>query len=166
MASLGGLVGAACLVAVTFVSCASPPPGSRGGDGSSPAPRFSASGPDADEYGKAYGYPIGDRSTYFQLPFLVGSHSHLDQIFEGRLVRRAPTPSPLPRAASEPAIRLNVQGQTLTLDDYLARHPTTGLLIARGDTILLERYQYGRNDRHRFTSWSMARQDLVPSVED
>lgn len=29
--------------------------------------------------------------------------------------------------------------------------------IARGDTILVERYQYGRTDRHRFTSWSMAK---------
>jgi ABC-type uncharacterized transport system substrate-binding protein len=33
----------------------------------------------------------------------------------------------------------------------------TGLLIARGDTILVERYQYARNDRHRFTSQSMAK---------
>ena len=33
----------------------------------------------------------------------------------------------------------------------------TGLLIARGDAILVERYQYGRTDRHRFTSWSMAK---------
>jgi len=45
----------------------------------------------------------------------------------------------------------------LTLDDYLARSPATGLLIARGNTILVERYQYGRTDRHRFTSWSMAK---------
>jgi CubicO group peptidase (beta-lactamase class C family) len=72
-------------------------------------------------------------------------------------VRRAATPSPLGRAAAEPVIRYEHDGQTLTLDDYLARHPTTGLLIARGDTILLERYQYARNDRHRFTSWSMAK---------
>jgi CubicO group peptidase (beta-lactamase class C family) len=49
------------------------------------------------------------------------------------------------------------QGQTFTLDDYLARNPATGLLIARGDTILIERYQYARHDRHRFTSWSMAK---------
>jgi hypothetical protein len=40
-----------------------------------------------------------------------------------------------------------------TLDDSLAHNPTTGLLIARGDTMLAERYQYGRTDRHRFTSW-------------
>ncbi len=30
-------------------------------------------------------------------------------------------------------------------------------MIARGDTILVERYQYGRTDRDRFTSWSMAK---------
>jgi CubicO group peptidase (beta-lactamase class C family) len=122
-----------------------------------PAPRSAAGGPDAQEYGASDGYPVGDRSTYFRVPFLVGSHSHLDQVFEGRLVRRAPTPSPLARAAGEPPISYEYLGQTLTIDDYLARNPATGLLIARDDTILVERYQYGRNDRHRFTSWSMAK---------
>ena len=72
-------------------------------------------------------------------------------------MRRATTPSPLARAASEPAVRYEYQGQTFTLDDYLARNPATGLLVARGDTILIERYQYARHDRHRFTSWSMAK---------
>jgi CubicO group peptidase (beta-lactamase class C family) len=33
----------------------------------------------------------------------------------------------------------------------------TGLLVARGDTILVERYQYARTDRQRLTSWSMAK---------
>ena len=89
--------------------------------------------------------------------FLVGSYSHLDQVFEGRLVRRATTPSPLARVASEPAVRYEYQGHTFTLDDYLTRHPATGLLVARGDTILIERYQYARHDRHRFASWSMAK---------
>ena len=72
-------------------------------------------------------------------------------------MRRATTPSPLARAALEPAIRYEYQGQTFPVDDYLARNPTTGLLIARGDTILIERYQYARHDRNRFTSWSMAK---------
>jgi hypothetical protein len=48
-------------------------------------------------------------------------------------------------------------GADVALDDYLARNPTTGLLIARGDTMFFERYQYGRTDRHRFTSFSMAK---------
>ena len=121
------------------------------------APRFAPSGPDAEAYGASDGYPIGDRSTYFRTPFLVGSYSHLDQVFEGRLVRRATTPSPLARVASEPAVRYEYQGHTFTLDDYLTRHPATGLLVARGNTILIERYQYARHDRHRFASWSMAK---------
>src|SRR5258706_13734437 len=72
----------------------------------------------------------------------------MDEIFPSRLVHKAPEPSRLGRVA-EPRIPV--------LDDYLAESLTTGLLIARGDTILVERYQYDRTDRQRFTSWSMAK---------
>ena len=122
-----------------------------------PAPRFSLDGPEAEEYGAAAGFPIGDRRTFFTIPFLVGPHSNLDQVFEARLIPRADTPSRLVRAASEPVIQYYYQGAAADLDLYLLRNPTTGLLIARDDTILVERYQYGRNDRHRFTLWSMAK---------
>ena len=33
----------------------------------------------------------------------------------------------------------------------------TGFLIAKGDSILVERYQYARTDKHRLTSFSMAK---------
>jgi hypothetical protein len=56
----------------------------------------------------------------------------------GRLIQKAPTPSRLVRV-DEPRITWTFQGVELTLDDYLARNPTTGLLVARGDTILVER---------------------------
>jgi CubicO group peptidase (beta-lactamase class C family) len=149
------------LLAVVVGGCAAP--GSREGviaESASlmaPAPRFAPDGPDAEEYGASDGFPTGDRTTFFRIPFLVGSHSQLDQVFESRLVRRADTPSRLARVASEPVIEYYYQGVAASLDQYLARNPTTGLLVARGDTILIERYQYGRNDRHRFTSWSMAK---------
>ena len=158
---------AACVLAAVLAGCGSPAATDRRdaiSSGLSPAkpslaasPRFVQTGPDAEDYGASQGYPIGDRSTYSRIPFLVGSYSQLDQIFEGRLIRRATMPSPLPRAASEPVVRYEYQGQTFTLDDYLTRNPATGLLVARGDTILVERYQYARHDRHRFTSWSMAK---------
>lgn len=119
--------------------------------------RVSPTGPDAEEYGAANGYPIGDRSTYSRVPFLVGSLSHLDEIFEARLTRRAEAPSRLGRSAAEPPVRYDYRGEHLELDQYLARNPTTGLLIARDETILVERYQYARHDRHRFTSFSMAK---------
>src|SRR3979411_430376 len=54
-----------------------------------PAPRFAPDGPDAEEDGASDGFPTGDRTTFFRIPFLVGSHSQLDQVFERRLVRRA-----------------------------------------------------------------------------
>jgi len=121
-----------------------------------PLPRFAAGGPDAEEFGAGLGYPPGDRTTFFRVGWLVGSHSHLDEIFPSRLAHKAPAPSRLVRVA-EPPITWQYQARELTLDDYLARTPTTGLLIARGDTILVERYQYGRTDRDCFTSWSMAK---------
>lgn len=136
-------------------------PDSAGVSGSSPAassapsgPRFAADGPNAEEYGAREGYPI---RAIFRARFFVGLFSHYDQIFESRLIGRAATPSRLTRASAAPALRYKYRGETLTLDDYLARNPATGLLIARGDTILVERYQYARNDRHRFASFSMAK---------
>ena len=113
-----------------------------------PGPRFAAGGPDADELGAPEGYPKGSPATFYSVGNAVGSHSHMDELFPSRLVHKAPEPSRLERVA-EPRIP--------ALDGYLARSLTTGLLIARGDTILVERYQYGRTDRQRFTSWSMAK---------
>ena len=153
-----GVLGLATIL--TLAGCASPAARDVVAGGASPgpaAPRFTARGFDAEAYGAADGYPLGNRSTFFRVPYLVGSHSHLDEIFEGRVVRRAAKASTLARAATPAAVEYTFQSTTHTLDDYLARHPTTGLLIARDDTILVERYQYGRNDRQRLTSWSMAK---------
>jgi CubicO group peptidase (beta-lactamase class C family) len=150
----------AWMLAAVCAGCAAPDPREGVGGGAAAvaaSPRFSPSGADADDYGAAQAFPTGDRTTFFSLPFLVGSHSHLDQLFESRPVRRAETPSRLGRAASEPAIQYYYQGAAADLDRYLLRNPATGLLVARGETILIERYQYGRNDRQRFTSWSMAK---------
>jgi CubicO group peptidase (beta-lactamase class C family) len=132
-------------------------------------------GPNAQEYGSNEGYPV---RAINRLRFFVGSFSHYDQLVEGRTIRRATSPSRLLRAPTEPALRYEYQGETRSLDDYLARNPATGLLIARGDTILVERYQYARTDRHRFASFSMAKtvtamliglaiaENLIRSVDD
>jgi len=148
---------AAAALSIVFFACATPssaPPPPRSAD---LGPRFNLSGPDADEQGARDGYPLGNRMTFFRVPYLVGSQSHQDEIFPAHVVRRATNPSPLARAASEPALNYEYQGQTFGLDDYLARNPATGLLVARDETIFVERYQYARTDRDRFTSWSMAK---------
>lgn len=143
------------IVLIALVSCASPTrPNPEVEASASSAPRFAPDGPNAEEYGATEGYPI---KVIFRARFFVGMFSHYDQFFDRRTVPRATTPSRLTRAPAQPAVGYEYQAETRTIDDYLARNPTTGLLIARGDTILVERYQYGRNDRHRFTSFSMAK---------
>jgi CubicO group peptidase (beta-lactamase class C family) len=143
---------------VCVVGCASPAtktsdtPIARG----EPPPRFATGGPDAEALGASMAYPKGTPATFWRAPWQVGSFSHFDEIFRGQLIHKASTPSRLVRV-SEPRITWTSAGADLSLDDYLSRNPTTGLLIARGDTIFVERYQYGRTDRHRFTSFSMAK---------
>ena len=144
---------------VCVVACASPATTARDTPiaGDEPPPRFATGGPDAEAFGASMGYPKGTPATYWRTRWRVGSNSHLDEIFRGRLIHKAPTPSRLVRVAEPRITFLTFRGPDLTLDDYLSRYPTTGLLIARGETIFVERYQYGRTDRHRFTSWSMAK---------
>jgi CubicO group peptidase (beta-lactamase class C family) len=151
---------ATSMLGIALASCVAP--AGRSGRVEAPTaaglgPRFEASGPDAHEYGESQGFPIGNRTNFFEVPFLVGSYSHLDQLFPGRVIARADAPSRLARAASEPAIQYDYQGAPADLDRYLARNPTTGLIVVRDETILVERYQYGRDDHHRFYSASMAK---------
>jgi CubicO group peptidase (beta-lactamase class C family) len=121
-------------------------------------PVFSDTGPDASAYGAALGYPTMRGST-IAMPqiYLVANFSHYDALYPSHRVEKPSLPSPLSRAASEVTLTYRYQAGSYTLDDYLRRNPTTGLLIARGDTVLFEHYQYGRTDRDRLTSWSMAK---------
>ena len=123
-----------------------------------PGPVFSDTGPEAAIYGAAQGYRVGIRETALagHEVYLVGTYSHFDELFPSRRVPRAAVPWLFKRAA-EPTISYPHVSETLSIDTYLSRIPTTGLLIARDDTILYEHYQYARTDRDRFLSQSMAK---------
>ena len=150
-------------------------PGSGGV--AAPGPVFSDTGPDAALYGAAAGFPLGTPATASQLGHLVGTYSHFDELFSSRSVRRATTPWLFKRAV-EPAIFYSFRSERFSIEDYLGRNPTTGLLIAKDDTILYERYQYARTDRDRFLSQSMAKtitamligiavsEDKIKSIDD
>lgn len=123
---------------------------------------FNATGPEASRYGaRGSSFATATRATWFQPAFSVDGFSRLDEIWPAAPIARPPVSVPWKRATAEPALAYDAPRQTgggrFTLEQYLARNPTTGLLIARGDTILVERYQYGRTDRHRLTSFSMAK---------
>lgn len=123
-------------------------------------PVFVPDGPQAAAYGQAQGYPVprpGLRPDELRQELYVGLHSHYDQVRPLKEVPTAGAPSPLSRAAQSLELQYAYEGRSLTLNDYLRRHPVTGLLIARDSTILFERYQYGRRDSDRFLSHSLAK---------
>ena len=121
-------------------------------------PHFRADGPNADGFGQKEGYPSCKGIEYVhQTRCRVGALSRYDTLFPARTIAAPKQPVQLARAASEPVIRYGFAGLDLTLDDYLNRQPVTGLLIAKDNTILVERYQYGRTDTDRLASFSMAK---------
>ena len=113
--------------------------------------------PDEEALGKAEGYPICSSLVVPETRCLVGIVSRRDEVYPHRIVAKPEHPRELKRTSAEPPIRIDYGMYKGTVDDYLARNRTTGLLILKGDTILVERYQYDRTPAHRMTSFSMAK---------
>jgi CubicO group peptidase (beta-lactamase class C family) len=126
------------------------------GGGAARGPVFSGDGPEAADYGAAAGFPAGTPATASQIGHLVWTYSHFGELFPSRAIERAAMPWQFKRAP-EPPIFYTFKSDRLSIEDYLGRNPTTGLLIAKDDTILYEHYQYGRTDFDRFLSQSMAK---------
>lgn len=117
-------------------------------------------GPDAELLGRGAGYPVAPGPGLVAAPrFQVGSWSAYDKVPGTRSawLPRSANPRSLPRASQSPVIRYRFNNQDLGVDDYLARSRTTGLLVIKNGEIVLERYQYDRNDSHLFRSASMAK---------
>jgi len=145
-------------------------------------PGFSPSGPNAKLYREDDGFPVKDYALAIHpgelhnLKYRVGAYSHFDQIYPTHRIERAANPWMFERAAAD--IHYSFRGDRSSVEEYLSRNPVTGLLIAKDDQILFERYQYGRTDRDRFMSQSIAKsitamlvdiamgQGAIDSVED
>ncbi len=158
-------VAALLLLALPLAGCAT------SGSVKAPAPPAASSasgiqvnpgGPDLDRYTNNLGeYPRATVANWRSPVYSVDGFSRLEDILSTRTVRRAGAPSPWQRASTEPAVQYLIPpprgGGRATIDGYLARNPTTGLLVAVDDTIHVERYQYARNEAHRMVSFSMAK---------
>lgn len=112
--------------------------------------------PDEEALGKAKGYPRGTAAMMYAEPFKVGSFSAADKMLPSRLVARAGPVTPLTNGAPA-AISYRYQNTRCDLDDYLEHQRVTGLLILKDGAIVAERYRYGRSERDRFLSFSVAK---------
>jgi CubicO group peptidase (beta-lactamase class C family) len=124
-------------------------------------PVFSRSGPDAERYGAAEGFPVPGyaeairQGNPYQAEYRVGAFSHFDAIYKTRRIKHAPEPWMFKRSQAD--IRYSYRGERSSIEDYLSRNPVMGLLIAKDNRILCEHYKYGRTDRDRFLSQSMVK---------
>jgi hypothetical protein len=150
----------ASLAALACGSVVRPSPNAAAAENDA-GPVFSPSGPDAERYGAAEGYPIADPALARQPgephypKYRVGAYSHFDEIFPTRQIRRAASPWMFKRSPAD--LRYWYWGNRSSVTEYLSRNPVTGLLIAKDDQILFEHYHYGRTDRDRLISQSMAK---------
>ncbi len=83
-------------------------------------------------------------------PKLVDLFSRMDEFHAARGVQRAVAPRPFKRAAPNSALER-------LLDAFLDENANTGLIVVKEDTILAERYQYGRTAEQRLGSQSVAK---------
>ena len=149
--------------AAAFAGCAQAPEATRIALPVPGGPVFSAAGARAaDLVHDGAPQPVADRSTWFRTRQAVDGFSRTDAILPSTPVAAGRAVMPWRRPGFEPAIVYDGAPQAggagrFSIDQYLERNPVTGLAIAVGDELLVERYRYGRRDTHRFTSFSMAK---------
>ena len=157
---------AVCTMAGRIPATAEPVSPGRAQDCAGPI--FSATGPNAEFYGAKDGYPLPDimearrHGDPWEPKYRVAAFTHIDQIYPTRLIARAATPWKFKCARAD--VHYNFQGSRLTPLDYMSRNPVTGLLIAKDDEIIFERYQYARTDHDRFVSQSMVKSITGPLI--
>ncbi|MGL4289378.1 MAG: serine hydrolase domain-containing protein [Phreatobacter sp.] len=84
------------------------------------------------------------------------AYRNVDRMFATRTIRRGDAVMALGRG-QEIAPRYVSEGQERGVDDYLDRAHVAGLLVIKGDQIVLERYGLGLDEAGRWSSMSMVK---------
>ena len=114
--------------------------------------------PDEELLGKSQGYPVCPMKLGpTEQRCLVGMLSHFDQLTPARKVAKGSAVFELKRPGRELGVQYMHQGSRADTEWFLSKNRNTGLLVLKGDTIAVERYQYDRKPEHRFQSYSMAK---------
>ncbi|MGH6881446.1 MAG: serine hydrolase domain-containing protein [Hypericibacter sp.] len=123
-------------------------------------------------------FPVGDKGSMWADPYLIGSYRHMGDIYASRRVPRSGPVSELPAGEPLTIDSFPVGGVAMSLEDYVARARTTGLIVLKDGKVVLERYWHGADATSRFASWSVAKSfvstlvgfavadGLIKSVED
>ena len=142
-----GLLGTACGTMAPQAKLETPPIGT-----------VYAGGPDEGSLGKSKGYPLGSHATAQQEVHLVSNYSGgREKLYPHHIVKKGPASAPLAKAERPTLFWYTLDGRRYNSDEYLKRQRVMGLLVIKDGRIVLERYQYNRNESNRFQSESMAK---------
>lgn len=102
--------------------------------------------------------PIGTPLQVLTEPYLLGSWTHLHQVYPASMIARGGPVRELPYTERQSLnIDYRIDNQSLDLEAYLERNRVTSLLVIHDGAIAFERYRMGTDDNTLFTSWSMAK---------
>ena len=87
----------------------------------------------------------------------VTGFRNIDRIFPTRIVKRGKAVRPLPHADRQIAPVLHYDGNSVSIDDYMARERVAGLLVISHGRIVLEKYGLGQKPEDKWISFSIAK---------
>lgn len=88
----------------------------------------------------------------------IAGYRNTELLYPTRVIEAGEVPFALSsRTANFSDLTYEVDGETFTLDEFVERHRVAGLLVLRGDDILLERYGLGNTEDSRWISFSIAK---------
>lgn len=102
-------------------------------------------------------YPIGDRMSMWDDPYIVGSYRHFGEIYPSRPVPASGEASQLPRGEQIEDFQYTLRGTPRSMDDYYKRARTTGLIVLKDNKIVYEYYGFGADEHSLLTSQSVAK---------
>lgn len=109
-------------------------------------------------------YSLVDMLTLFDPGKRSYNFQHMDQIFPAEQITAAPVPYELPRREQPLPATYSFDGADRSLDRFLKRTSTTGLLVIKHGVIVHESYDLGASASSRITSWSVAKSFVATLV--
>lgn len=100
---------------------------------------------------------VGSRATWLSPQHNAAAFQGMEELFPSRRVKRSEAPLPLALAARTIAPTYGFEGRRFVVDDFIIRNHVSGLLVLKGQEILLERYALGADRDTRFISFSMGK---------
>lgn len=100
---------------------------------------------------------VGTRETWLTPAHNAAAFQNIDELFPSRRIPGAAQPLALAPAARPFAPSYAYEGKTYSVDDFMTRNKVSGLLILKGQTVLLERYAQGADAGTKFVSFSMGK---------